>query len=118
MPFYNAKKVLNLWIAEGLKNVRFSGGEPTLYPHIEKLVEHCKGNNVERIAISTNGSANWDKYQALIDAGVNDFSVSLDACCSSMGDKYPCLVQKGLYHRGNCNNGGQSGFLHRDNPIR
>jgi len=50
-------------------------------------VKYCESNKVERIAVSTNGSADWQAYQRLIDAGVNDFSVSLDSCCASTGDK-------------------------------
>ena len=41
---------------------------------------------VKRIAISTNGSAPMKCYTRLIEAGVNDFSISLDACCASTGD--------------------------------
>jgi sulfatase maturation enzyme AslB (radical SAM superfamily) len=42
---------------------------------------------VEKIAVSTNGSANWPIYNHLIRHGVNDFSVSLDSCCAAVGDK-------------------------------
>jgi len=87
MPVDKAIKTLDLWIKEGLKNVRFSGGEPTLYKHLKTLVYHCKENGVERIAISTNGSADISYYKDLIKLGVSDFSISLDACCSSYGDK-------------------------------
>ena len=83
MPFDNAMNVLKLWIKDGLKNVRFSGGEPTLYADLDKLVKYAKENNVEHIALSTNGSAKLEYYKHLIDCGVNDFSISLDACCSS-----------------------------------
>lgn len=82
----DAKSVMSYWISEGLKNVRFSGGEPTLYPHLIHLVKMASKNKVERVAISTNGSAKLDKYKELIDCGVNDFSISLDACCSSTGN--------------------------------
>jgi len=85
LPLRVAMNTLNVWISQGLKNVRFSGGEPTLYPHLLQLVEHCKSNGVEHIAISTNGSADILQYLELQKAGVNDFSVSLDACCSSTG---------------------------------
>jgi molybdenum cofactor biosynthesis enzyme MoaA len=87
IPFDDAVKILELWCSMGLKNVRFSGGEPTLYKNLERLVKYCASNKVERIAVSTNGSADWRAYQRLIDAGVNDFSVSLDSCCASTGDK-------------------------------
>jgi len=86
LTWEQARRVLDLWIEGGLRNVRFTGGEPTMWHSIERAVHYCRGRGVGRIAISTNGSAGWDKYEALIDAGVDDFSVSLDACCSSTAD--------------------------------
>jgi molybdenum cofactor biosynthesis enzyme MoaA len=79
----DAHKILRGWIDEGLRNVRFSGGEPTLYRKLPELIQYCADGGVKGIAISTNGSADWDVYEELIHAGANDFSVSLDACCSS-----------------------------------
>jgi MoaA/NifB/PqqE/SkfB family radical SAM enzyme len=78
--------VVDLWRGEGLKNIRFSGGEPTLWPDLDKLVHYTKVWGVEHIAISTNGSASLLNYLNLIRAGVNDISISLDACCSSTGE--------------------------------
>jgi MoaA/NifB/PqqE/SkfB family radical SAM enzyme len=87
VPIKEASECLSIWIKEGLKNVRFSGGEPTLYKHLSALVKQAKEGGVERIAISTNGSASRERYEELIDAGVNDFSISLDGCCSSVGEE-------------------------------
>ncbi len=81
-----AKRIVDMWCADGLKNVRFSGGEPTLWPHLTELVAYAAANGVERIAISTNGSADLALYEDLVRAGVGDISVSLDACCGSTGD--------------------------------
>jgi len=81
-----AKGVVQYWVDEGLKNVRFSGGEPTLWDGLIDLVDLCNINDVERIAISTNGSASREYYDDLVDAGVNDFSISLDGCCSAVGE--------------------------------
>jgi sulfatase maturation enzyme AslB (radical SAM superfamily) len=86
MPFEQASKTLDFWIKDGLKNVRFSGGEPMMYKGIFKLVDQAKKGGVERIALSTNGSFPTFMYKRLIDLGVNDFSISLDACCSSDGE--------------------------------
>lgn len=86
MPFERAKEIVDIWANNGLKNIRLSGGEPTVYPNIVELVEYIKFRGVERIAISTNGFSKSTLYDDLIRAGVNDFSVSLDACCSSVGD--------------------------------
>lgn len=82
-----AQRVIELWVNEGLKNVRFSGGEPTLYPHLHELVEQCRAGGVERIAVSTNGSMPLDLYLGLLGAGVNDFSISLDSGCCAISEK-------------------------------
>jgi molybdenum cofactor biosynthesis enzyme MoaA len=66
----------------GLKNIRFSGGEPTLYPGIYDLVAMSRDLGIERIALSTNGSADQSVYDRLLHFGANDFSISLDACCA------------------------------------
>ena len=58
-----------------------------MYPGLIHLVRQAKQGNVERIAISTNGSANIDLYNNLISAGVDDMSISLDACCAAVGEK-------------------------------
>lgn len=87
MPFERASTVVRHWTNDGLQNIRFSGGEPTLYKGLTKLVTQAKAGGVKRIAVSTNGSASWSLYKELINAGVNDFSISLDGCCSSVGDQ-------------------------------
>jgi len=85
MSYIQADKVIKFWLDEGLLNIRFSGGEPTLWYHLDLLVKMVNQGKVKRIAISTNGSASLDYYKKLIDFGVNDISISLDACCSTIG---------------------------------
>jgi molybdenum cofactor biosynthesis enzyme MoaA len=86
MSLDNAKYIVDLWAKDNLKNIRLSGGEPTIYRNIVELVSYIKSKGVERIAISTNGYSNFSLYEKLVNAGVNDFSISLDACCASFGD--------------------------------
>lgn len=86
LPLEDAKHIIDLWADGKLRNVRFSGGEPTVWKPLPELVAYTKAKGIERIAISTNGYANADYYMSLIALGVNDFSVSLDACCASTGD--------------------------------
>lgn len=78
-----ARSVVRMWAQAGLKNIRFSGGEPTLWKDLPALVKFAKWAGIERIAVSTNGSADFSLYHTLYDMGVNDFSISLDGCCSS-----------------------------------
>jgi len=70
----------------GLINIRFSGGEPTLHLYLLTLVDYAREKGCKHIAISTNGYADIEYYKKLIEHGVNDFSISLDACCASTGD--------------------------------
>lgn len=87
MTFEEACYIVNLWTTQGLKNIRFSGGEPTIWPDLVKLIEYTKAKGIERIAISTNGSASLELYTKLASSGVSDFSISLDACCAEVGDR-------------------------------
>ena len=88
LAFEDAVRVVDLWGSGNLHNIRFSGGEPTLWPRLADLVRYTKSlPSIKRIAISTNGSADISCYAELIDAGCNDFSISLDACCSDTVSK-------------------------------
>jgi molybdenum cofactor biosynthesis enzyme MoaA len=89
MPLSKAMDVLTTWAMDGLRNVRFSGGEPLVYEKLPLLVRAAKMLGVQRIAVSTNGSFPLERYLALIEDGVNDFSISLDACCAA--DAIPML---------------------------
>ena len=79
------RQVLDGWEQHKLDAVRFSGGEPTLYGDIYRVLEYSNGK-FKHIAVSTNGSAQWSVYKKFIKLGVNDFSISLDVCCASDGD--------------------------------
>jgi|15BtaG_2_1085339.scaffolds.fasta_scaffold24673_2 molybdenum cofactor biosynthesis enzyme MoaA len=74
--------LIDLWADDGLQNIRLSGGEPTVHPQLVDMVRHAKSRGIKRIALSTNGSAPLSLYHTLVEAGVNDFSISLDACCA------------------------------------
>jgi len=86
MSLDEVKKTIDIWAKDNLENIRFSGGEPTVHKDLIQMVEYAKLKNINMIAVSTNGSMPLEYYKKLIKAGVNDFSISLDACCSSAGD--------------------------------
>jgi len=92
ISFKQAQRIIDIWSSEGLKNIRFSGGEPTVVPWLPDLVGYAACKGIDRIAISTNGSASLEYYKELAELGVNDFSISLDACCSTFGDRMSGVV--------------------------
>lgn len=87
LDFKEAVGIVDLWLEDGLKNVRFSGGEPTTVSFLPELVHYGNMEGVDRIAVSTNGSADFSYYETLRECGVSDFSISLDGCCAQIGDK-------------------------------
>jgi MoaA/NifB/PqqE/SkfB family radical SAM enzyme len=93
-----AKEVIDIWASGNLRNVRFSGGEPTVWPYLLDLVKYTRSFACfDHIALSTNGSATLGVYKDLLSAGVNDFSISLDACCSKTADAM-AGVNSRFYH--------------------
>ena len=70
-----ALELIEQWLQDGLKNIRLSGGEPTLYKPLPLLVRKCRQGGVERIGISSNGSSPFHLYEQLVQEGVNDFEV-------------------------------------------
>ena len=95
IKFEDAINIVDLWAKDNLRAIRFSGGEPTIWYGkinddrclLSHVVKHCVEKNIEKIAISTNGSAKLCLYEDLITNGENDISISLDACCAEDGDK-------------------------------
>ena len=83
-----AKKVIDLWTENGgLRELRLTGGEPTVWKGLPELVRYAKAKGVQSIGISTNGYSDMSLYDELIEAGIDDFSISLDACDAEEGDR-------------------------------
>jgi MoaA/NifB/PqqE/SkfB family radical SAM enzyme len=87
MSFIDAVMVVRSWAKAGLQNIRFSGGEPTLWKNLIDLVKIAKHYGIKRCALSTNGSKDLEFYKELHKAGIDDFSISLDSCCAATGNK-------------------------------
>jgi pyruvate-formate lyase-activating enzyme len=88
LAVWEIQHCIDLWCKDHpLESIRLSGGEPTLHVGIEDIVAYARFRGIKNIAISTNGSNKLELYKRLIALGVNDFSISLDACCADDGDK-------------------------------
>lgn len=99
MSWEDIFKYLHIWAKDNLKNIRFSGGEPTMNKHLPEAISLAKEVGIERIAVSTNGTRSFSYYEDLITRGVNDFSISLDACCSETGTGMAGGITEKLWER-------------------
>jgi len=79
MPTEHAQDVIRLWARDSLYTLVFTGGEPTLHPDLADLVKFAKNLGIPRVGLATNGAASMPLYRKLWEAGVDDFSISLDA---------------------------------------
>lgn len=68
-----------LWLG-GVKAVRFTGGEPLLYPHLYELLEAVQKKEwFSDISMTTNGSLLSQQAEKLYAAGVRRLNISLDS---------------------------------------
>lgn len=73
---------------EGAESIGFLGGEPTLYPQLERIVRTARALGFSRIALCTNGTrlADADRLERLLDAGVTRVAVSIHSHLRSVED--------------------------------
>ena len=73
------------------------GTEPTLYKNLVKIVELGTKYNVPYISITTNANLlNEDKIKALLDAGLDEFTISLHGVTKQ---SYENFMQKASYEK-------------------
>ena len=72
-------RVVRLMQGLGIEKVRLTGGEPTLYPHLDDLIEALGGAGLRDLAMTTNGSlVDADRAAAWRVKGLRRLTVSLD----------------------------------------
>ena len=84
----HAKRIIDLCSENsGIRELRLTGGEPTVWKGLPELIRYAKSKGAQSIGISTNGYSDMSIYDELIDAGVDEFIISLDACDAEEGDR-------------------------------
>ncbi|MBC8310122.1 MAG: GTP 3',8-cyclase MoaA [Planctomycetes bacterium] len=72
-------RVIQIALSLGIEKLRITGGEPTLYPHLDELLKEVGKMGLKDIALTTNGSrirGQWaQRWKSL---GLNRVTVSLD----------------------------------------
>jgi cyclic pyranopterin phosphate synthase len=83
LSFEEITRLAQLFVAQGVRKIRLTGGEPLLRKNIEVLIEQLaqlrtpEGAPLD-LTLTTNGSLLKRKAQALKDAGLQRITVSLD----------------------------------------
>lgn len=62
-----------------VEEIRLTGGEPTLYPHIVDLIAEFHKSGVGRISLTTNGLSLKKQAGLFAEAGLSDLNVSVDS---------------------------------------
>lgn len=89
----NLKKFINI------RKVHLTGGEPTLYPYLEKIVKDLKDLEIPEISLTTNGTLLLKKIHNLFLAGLDSINLSLDALEDKILQKIGARKQFSFYEK-------------------
>ncbi len=72
-------RLISLIMETGIKKLRFTGGEPLIYPELGDLIAYFKRQKtIEKIALTTNGILLQQKLAELLASGLDEINLSLD----------------------------------------
>ncbi|GAA5181888.1 GTP 3',8-cyclase MoaA [Niveibacterium umoris] len=78
LSFEEIVRIARLFVEQGVRKIRITGGEPLLRKQLERLIEQLARLDVE-ITLTTNGALLAQQARKLADAGLRRVTVSLDA---------------------------------------
>ena len=74
------KFIINGLAQVGIKKIKFTGGEPLLYPHLIELIKYAYNNcNIGDISISTNGIGLNEIAYELKQSGLKTVNINLNS---------------------------------------
>ena len=74
---YDIKIELKTAIEQGNNELEYTGGEPTICPHILETIEYAKKIGFRSQRIITNGLASTQQFKKMVDKGCRQFLLSL-----------------------------------------
>ena len=93
LSLHDYKFIINGLSQVGIRKIRFTGGEPLLYPHLIELIKYTSIEcNINDIAITTNGIGLDEMAYELKQSGVKTVNISLDSLKSY---KYKSITRGG-----------------------
>jgi len=79
LTFEEITRIARIFVGQGVRKIRLTGGEPLLRRNVERLVEMLATLDDVDLTLTTNGSLLAKKATALRDAGLKRVTVSLDS---------------------------------------
>ena len=93
LSFNDYKFIINGLSQVGIKKIKFTGGEPLLYPHLIELIKYAHYEcNIDDISITTNGIGLNEIAYELKRSGFKSVNISLDSLKSY---KYKSITRGG-----------------------
>ena len=93
LSFNDYKFIINGLSQVGIKKIKFTGGEPLLYPHLIELIKYAHYEcNIDEISITTNGIGLNEIAYELKRSGLKSVNISLDSLKSY---KYKSITRGG-----------------------
>ena len=93
LSFNDYKFIINGLSQVGIKKIKFTGGEPLLYPHLIELIKYAHYEcNIDDISITTNGIGLNEIAYELKRSGLKSVNMSLDSLKSY---KYKSITRGG-----------------------
>lgn len=93
LSFNDYKFIINGLSQVGIKKIKFTGGEPLLYPHLIELIKYAHYEcNIDDISITTNGIGLNEIAYELKRSGLRSVNISLDSLKSY---KYKSITRGG-----------------------
>lgn len=81
-------RLLKLFSLIGITKIRFTGGEPLLYPHLATLINEANSlKSIKQIALTTNGLLLADKLALFKQNGLTSVNISLDCIDKNLFSK-------------------------------
>lgn len=79
LPPAELERICGLLAAEGVEEIRLTGGEPTLRPDFDEIVERLGRLPFRRHALTSNGRRLAGRFDRLWSSGFRDLNLSLDS---------------------------------------
>lgn len=70
-----------------VRHLHATGGEATLVPELPAMVRHARDNGIPHVSITSNGATAWSQLEALVDGGLTEIRISVDAHEPVLGDQ-------------------------------